>query len=88
MEITNMTKENQPKETGISISIEEYLDNAVSKILSGEKDVELYLSEKTARKIAAAVLEEREEIKNVPVTDFNINAEMLCRAKIKIIYED
>ena len=72
---------------GISISTDDYLDNAISKIIEGT-EMTLYISEKMARKIAAAVLEKKVTIKNIPIKDINDLSKVLCQAEIEIIYDD
>ena len=84
---TTATAKEQTAENGISIGIDNILDGAISKILIGEKNVVIYITEKVARKIAAAVLEERAEIESIPITDMS-NGEVLCQVNIEILYSD
>jgi len=82
------TAKEQTAEDGISIRVDNIIDGAISKILIGEKDVVIYIPEKVARKIAAAVLEERLEINNVPMTDMNAGNKVLCQVNIEIFYDN
>ena len=74
-------------ENNVSISAGELLDNAISKILNGEKNVTFYLSEKVARRIADAFMEEKTEAGDTHIVDPN-SGDLLSTVSIEIMYED
>ena len=74
-------------ENSVSLSTEEFLNNAISKILNGEKKVTFYLSEKVARRIVTAFMKEETEVKGAYIVDPN-SGDLLSTASIEIMYED
>ncbi len=85
------TEEPTQEKASISIDVDDTLNSAISKILKGEKDITIYLSEKMARQIARAIFFNK-KIATVPsmndIPFINDTGEKLCQAKIKIIYKD
>ena len=78
------TERTEQKE-GISINVDGIMEYAIYKIIEGT-EMTIYIPEEVARKIAAAVLEEKVTVKSVPMV--NDTGEELCQAEIEIIYDD